>query len=119
MAVFWFTKIFDTPGAYGMETIDISRPGINGHRFKEIGKRGRPSTLRARNLFETREEVDAFIAALTDSKGSIIQVQNLLDESIYSVHLFHFTNLEPQAIVSSDPAYNWRVEFTLDVVRTS
>lgn len=64
----------DVP-AYGEVVEELSRPGIDGHTFRLIGKRGSPFQLQTVATFESEKDAKDAVANFSALQGSFITLE--------------------------------------------
>ena len=115
----------DSPGGFGMTLEDISRPGIDGTRMRQIGIRGEQVTLSGSKFFNTRNEALMAVTSIEEKRGTGITLVGLEDSTaeaeIFNKHvlLINAMGYAPQAEWDSKRGSGFRITFSLTIQRYS
>jgi len=113
-----FRKIFGSLGNFGGTQSDVSRPGIDGHAFKYGGKRGALKQVLAVQYFPDFATANQFRQICHAAQSFETRIVDILDKSEYRVMLIQVDAAEPIRIESSEAGINFKVEVTLNAIRT-
>ncbi len=110
-------KVFDEINQFAITVRDISRPGINGHRFKKIGKRGRRQTIRAVQLYPNKQTAQNDIDAINALVSNSIDLIDTLEGQTYKIVLVAMDATPPKVVTSTD-GNTHAVNYRFDIIRT-
>lgn len=114
-----FKKIFEPMPAYGAEYDDVSRKGVDGHRFIYAGKRGSRTRLTAIAFFADLSTANQARTNYEYAKGYEALLKNTLDAVQYQAFIHDVTADPAQRVESTETGITYRVRVTLDVTRTA
>ena len=111
---FVFESMSGDFGNYGDVVEDETRPGIDGHTFRKLGKRGDRFTIETKSTFDRESEV---ARAKTDYQAMQGRFVNITDwtSTVYKMVFVHAvtTNHKPMLISTDDNSYIVSCKWTL------
>lgn len=114
-----FKRIAGTPGGYQEHWEERNRPGISGHRFYFMGKRGRRKQLQVVQYFATQGDAENALTAWQAAAGREIEIISELDARTYQVFLHRVEDAIPRKVVSTLQNVTYRITTTIEVTQTA
>ena len=112
-----FRRVMEAVPSYGDVYEDVSRPGIDGHRFKYIGHRGKGSGMTGIQFYADFATANTAKLALESYQGQEAFVVDTANNQRWQVFILSIACDAPQKIVSTEANINARLTVRLDVIR--
>jgi hypothetical protein len=113
-----FRKVRGDLPTYGAQSEEISRRGLNGHRFKSTGARGGKSSMECTAFYRTFADANAGAASVTVAQGNEIFLASELDTWQIRCFLASVAFSPPQRIESTRADDLYRIVYKLEIIRT-
>jgi hypothetical protein len=111
-----FVSMPDPIGGYGVLIEDESRPGIDGHTFRDLGRRGERFQFRTISTHNTQSLAKSATEYYEKLKGSFVIIQIATGDQ-YSKILVHNVRNKIRKIGASTDGSEYIVESTWDLQR--
>jgi len=115
IADYTFISISGQIGYYGYRVNELTRPGISGHTFRRIGKRGEQSQLQTRSTHSDRSTAAEMAKQYERLGGTFVSIQ--LNGQTYSRVLIHSVTSRVRELGTSTDGKSFMVESSWQVQR--
>ena len=106
-------------GGWGPRVEDETRPGIDGHTLRNLGRRGNRFTLQSRSHFQSQEEAKQGVLNFEALQGTFVNIEDLAGQDFSYIFIHQVKSTPPKQMALSSDGNSFFIISTWEMQRTN